>query len=78
MEQMDIVAAVKKHAQANYEKDGWDIIVECWGTEEIVEVLNGDNLSGKPCQSVEAAIAEVREIAKLHDDRRKDIQATAW
>ena len=34
-----LVDAVKGHAVRNYEKDGWDYIVECYGDGDIAELF---------------------------------------
>ncbi len=65
-----LVAAVKKHAQDNYERDGWDMVVECYEDSEIAEEVAG-------CNTAEEAIALLGEIAGAYDDRRKDAQAEA-
>jgi len=44
---------------------------------DIIEILNNP-LDGPKPVIPEQAIAAVREVAKLWDDRRRDIQATAW
>jgi hypothetical protein len=66
-----LVAGVKKHAKANYNDDGWDMVVECMEDSEIADEVVG-------CETVEQAIAKVGEIASLYDERRKDVQAEAW
>lgn len=67
----EMVKAVRKHATANYEQDGWDYLVECYSDDEIVELFDG-------ATTVEEAIANVGEVMKLKDDYRKDIEATAF
>jgi len=32
---------VMAHAKAHYTEGGWDVIVECWDTDQINEVLEG-------------------------------------
>lgn len=66
----EMVEAVKNHAKANYERDGWDMVVECYEDTEIEEEIAG-------CATVEEAIARLGEIASVWDDRRKDAQAEA-
>jgi hypothetical protein len=63
----DLIAAVKAHAIENYEKDGWDFIVECWSDEEIAEAIKG-------CRSKAAAIKKVGQTARLLGERRSEIQ----
>ena len=37
----DWVKGIELHAQKNYEKDGWDYIVECWEFKEILKEIKG-------------------------------------
>lgn len=69
--QDEMVKAVKAHAKANYEQDGWDYIVECYSDDEIVELLDG-------AETVYEAIATVGSVMKDKDDYRKEIEATAF
>ena len=62
----ELVAAVKEHANKFYKQNGWDFIVECWSDSEIAEAIDG-------CRSKRAAIAKVRETAKLLAERRTEI-----
>lgn len=66
-----LIAAVKEYALRNYDRDGWDYIVEAWGDADI------DKAIGK-ARTVNGAISKVRWVAKLLDDRRRDIEATAF
>ena len=72
MAMSELVAAVKAHAYSNYNKDGWDYLVECWSDSEIEEEL------GDGSMSVDRAIAKIGKILKIHDDQRKDAQAESW
>lgn len=64
----NLIEAVKAHALANYEQDGWDFIVECWEDDEIAEAIEG-------CTTEAEAIAEVRRTAGLLDERRREVTA---
>ena len=64
----DLVAAVKAHAIENYNKDGWDYIVECWSDDEIAEEV-------KACRTEAGAIKKVRATAKLLNERREEVRA---
>ena len=66
-----LVGAVKEYAEKNYERDGWDYIVETFLDEDIDKAIG-------EARTVNGAIAKVRRIAKLLDDRRRDIEATAF
>jgi len=67
----DLIDEVKRWALANYEIDGWDILVECFSDEEI------GSLIGNSITRVQA-IRKCRKYVKDMDIRRKDIQATAY
>ena len=66
-----MVLAVKEHALANYETGGWDYVVETMTDEEIERHIIY-------CRSGAGAIKKMGQLVKLLDDRRRDIQATAF
>jgi hypothetical protein len=68
---MDLVAAVRHHAIANYNSDGWDFVVECWEDEDILEHIGN-------AQTADAAIASIRRIVKIQAERRHDIESEAF
>ncbi len=73
------VAAVKRYAHEHYNEDGWDYVVETFSDEQIAEDLM-ENLAETPhpLSSDEKAIECIGWLCKLLDDRRRDIQATAF
>lgn len=71
MEMQELVNAVMDHAEKNYNKDGWDYVVETMDRRDIAELI-GEARSSK------AAIAKVKKIAKLLNDRRREVEATIW
>jgi hypothetical protein len=64
----ELVAAVKKHARQNYEKQGWDIVVECFEDADILKLIDG-------ATSERDAIERVLEDVRPHHEYRRDIQA---
>jgi hypothetical protein len=68
-----LVTAVKRHAAANYEQDGWDFIVECYTDAELAELIVELRATTEG-----AAIRKVGELMKIKDERRKEIEATIW
>lgn len=66
-----LVDAVKRHAQENYERDGWDYVVETFEDSEIHELV-------KTCRTPGQAIRRMAHHAGVLDDRRKDVQAEAF
>lgn len=59
---------VKAHAVANYERDGWDFVIECHSDEEIREAIGG-------AKTLKGALRNVRSkfALALHDERRREI-----
>lgn len=66
----EIAEAVQKHAVVNYEKSGWDYIVECWDRRAIE-----DELIRSRIYTVDAAVKAFAELAHIWDERRKDAEA---
>lgn len=67
----ELIAAVRAHANANYERDGWDFLAECWGDEDIGQAI-GDAKTPK------AAIAACRRIVKTLHLQRQEQQMGWW
>lgn len=67
----DLVKAVREHANANYNKDGWDILVECWSDEDIESAI------GLAC-TARQAIGRCKRIVGTVDQYRAEIKSTAW
>lgn len=65
----DMIGAVRLHAQLNYEKDGWDYVVECWSDAEISKEISG-------CKTEKGAILKIKSIVKELAEYRDDIAAT--
>jgi hypothetical protein len=65
-----LVGAVKRHATANYEKDGWDFLIECHTDEEIKEAIGA-------IQTEAAAIKAVQKFfhLKMHNEMRAAARA---
>jgi hypothetical protein len=60
----DLIAAVREHAVGNYDKDGFDFLVECWTDEDIGKAIKGAN-------SKASAIMAVRKAVKVLVDARQ-------
>ena len=58
-----LVAAVEAHAKKNYERGGWDFVVECYNEADIADVMG-------EAKTVREAIKNVKEICGIHDERR--------
>jgi hypothetical protein len=73
VEEQNLIKGIREHSIANYEKDGWDCIEECWTDAEIASFLRENKIS-----SLNEAITKLGEQVKWMDDHRKDIMATAF
>jgi hypothetical protein len=64
-----LLAMVKAHAAKNYERDGWDYLIECHDDEEVLEAI------GK-ATTFRGAIANVRAkfALGLHDEMRRSVR----
>ena len=58
---------VRKHAVKNYEKGGWDILVECWDDSDIIREIES-------AQTVREAIKFCKVAVGHIDEYRRDIQ----
>lgn len=68
---VDLVQAVKDYATKNYNKGGWDVIVECWSDEQIAKCIGG-------ARTERAAIRAVRQIVDAYADRQADAKNSAF
>lgn len=67
----ELIAAVRRYAEANYGKDGWDFLVECWDDAEIDRHIGHAGVE-------RTAIANCRATTKLLAERRSEVQSTEW
>lgn len=75
----DLVQAVKDHAVENYERDGWDFVVECYDDEMIERVLRGEPGTGwARARSPQGAIKRMGSLVSAAASVRSDIEATAF
>ncbi|MFZ9327910.1 MAG: hypothetical protein ACO24H_10775 [Polynucleobacter sp.] len=66
----ELVAAVRAYALENYEHDGWDFVVECYSDKDLAELI-----SSKSAKTPTLAIAAVRPLARILNERRADVEA---
>ena len=64
----DLITAVREYAVANYDKDGFDFLVECWTDDDIANAITS-------AKSKSAAIAAARKAVKVLADARQDARA---
>jgi len=61
-----LVDAVKQHARRNYNNNGWDYVVECFDTSDILEYVDEG-------MSEQQAIAAIYEVVCLLDEQRRAV-----
>ncbi len=66
----ELVNAVKAHAQANYEKGGWDVVVEAWTDAEIAEAIGA-------ARTPAGAIAKFAPLVSVWADRQAEADSYA-
>jgi hypothetical protein len=66
-----LVLDVKDYAQQNYEKGGWDVIVECWDDETIAETIGR-------ATTRKGAIAKFKDVVSVYADRQADAVNSAF
>lgn len=59
----DLIAAVKRHARENYNRGGWDIVVECYDDADLAALIGG-------AKTEREAIDKVADIVGIHHERR--------
>jgi len=74
MKMKEMIEAVRAHAEANYERDGWDIVVECYDDAEIEELI----VEGGMPRTAKGAIKKVEADVKDRYEIYCDIAATAF
>jgi len=67
----DLIEGVREYALCNYEKDGWDYVVECWSDKEIAEEIGN-------CRTVKGAIRKMREAINPLYSYEQEIKSTDW
>ena len=68
---VELINRVRQHALTHYEEDGWDILVECWSTDDILDCM-GD------AQTFEEAIICISDTLAIIDGYRSEIQAEVF
>jgi hypothetical protein len=70
-ETADLVAFIKQYATENYERDGWDVVVETYEDQQIADELGW-------CTTEAGAIRKMRAAVRPYASRRADIEALAF
>jgi hypothetical protein len=63
-----LLKAVRDHAYANYEVEGWDYLVECWEDDDILDAMGS-------ATTAEEAIKRVRKALRPLNDMRAEVRA---
>jgi hypothetical protein len=66
-----IVASVRAHALRNYNKDGWDYLVECWADKDIL-------IAAGATKNPSVAIHRCHDVVRMLDERRSEVMAEVW
>lgn len=66
----ELIEAVKAHAIEHYNENGWDFIVECYDDRDI-----GRELRRRRLTTIEAAIADFEETARIKDEARREAES---
>jgi hypothetical protein len=70
--QRAFLALIRAHALQHYNEDGWDILVETYEDEDILDIIEGKAVT------FDEAIKVLQAGLKIQDDFRKEIQSTAF
>jgi len=70
-ELFNLVSDVKEYALRNYNKDGWDICVECYDDDDIASIIYG-------AVSERVAISKMKNYLASLNEYRSEIMSEAW
>lgn len=68
-----LVDFIKTYANDHYEDGGWDVIVECWSDDDIL-----DYLLERSAESQADALYAFRNIVEVWADRQADARNSAF
>lgn len=63
-----LVEAVKRHALENYDRGGWDYVIETYTDAEIWDVIAG-------ARTEAGAIRKMKSVVRMFDERRSEVQS---
>ena len=66
-----LVDAVKSHARAHYNHNGWDIVVETYSDNDISNILLRDNVRTE-AMAIRVMSDEITPLAEYRDDIRAE------
>ena len=68
---IELINRIRQHALTHYEEDGWDILVECWTTTDILDCM-GD------ASTFEEAIILISDTLSVIDNYREAVRAETF
>jgi hypothetical protein len=71
MNKEEIAKYIYNYAQEHYDDGGWDVIVECWTIQTIMDALEDD-------ETKEEALESFRSVAEAHAERQADAVNSVW
>jgi len=71
MNEQEMIQAIRKHAEANYNK-GWDYFVECWTDGDILDLLSNNKMDLKETISIMQSIADL--YLQKQEEQRADVR----
>lgn len=74
MNQDELATRIANHAQEHYEDGGWDVIVECWSHQEIVDYL----VQYGGIKTFEDALKAFQSVIGVWADQQADARNSAW
>ena len=70
MTQDELITAIRAHAIANYNHQGWDFLIECYDDKDILEEVG-------MAKTLKGAIRKLLPTLRAQDDYRKEYQQIA-
>lgn len=66
-----LVEEVRDYALAHYEKDGWDVLIECWSDGDIRAAIGS-------ARTTDGAIKKARAYLAPFDEQRRSVRNEAF
>lgn len=75
---IEFAEKIYKHAEANYNEDGWDVLVECWDVKEIQKEL--EEYFEREIRDVtyENSLNHFSWLVSLWLERKREVESTIW
>jgi hypothetical protein len=66
-----VIDGGKAHALAHYSDGGWDVIVECWSDDQILDATRGS-------RTVSGAVKMLSAVVDVYADQQADAKNSAF